>query len=289
MPRLPERGGYGHEPRPRTRPGQADCGYIGREQGKKLTSGPLTERKRAPLWRRGWDSNPRDPFGPNGFQDRRLQPLGHPSGFLILPFRIGHDIEAGTGSNQPAANDSHVSGTKLPEVMVQMLIHQCGPLRRRQRPEEAMRVRGAAIGTGRSKAINQCAQAFLFRCKIAFIRHHKTLRGWRIPAHGLFIPKRFRLRDRSQDPAYKHARRTDVPNRPLHSDGTMCYRLSRTHLAPLTCAVGVQPSDSLFDLSRRSCFVEIFHAEPLLQLIENPQSRNSRERASNAGWSPQGL
>jgi hypothetical protein len=20
-------------------------------------------------WRRGWDSNPRDPFGPNGFQD----------------------------------------------------------------------------------------------------------------------------------------------------------------------------------------------------------------------------
>jgi hypothetical protein len=29
--------------------------------------------------RRGWDSNPRDPFGSNGFQDRRLQPLGHPS------------------------------------------------------------------------------------------------------------------------------------------------------------------------------------------------------------------
>jgi hypothetical protein len=25
-------------------------------------------------WRRGWDSNPRDPFGPNGFQDRRFQP-----------------------------------------------------------------------------------------------------------------------------------------------------------------------------------------------------------------------
>ena len=30
-------------------------------------------------WRRGWDSNPRDPFGPNGFQDRRFQPLTHPS------------------------------------------------------------------------------------------------------------------------------------------------------------------------------------------------------------------
>ena len=33
-------------------------------------------------WRRGWDSNPRDPFGPNGFQDRRFQPLTHPSGSL---------------------------------------------------------------------------------------------------------------------------------------------------------------------------------------------------------------
>ena len=30
-------------------------------------------------WRRRGDSNPRDPFGPNGFQDRRIQPLSHPS------------------------------------------------------------------------------------------------------------------------------------------------------------------------------------------------------------------
>src|SRR5688500_19394859 len=31
-------------------------------------------------WRRERDSNPRAPFGANGFQDRRLKPLGHPSG-----------------------------------------------------------------------------------------------------------------------------------------------------------------------------------------------------------------
>ena len=30
-------------------------------------------------WRRDWDSNPGDAFASNGFQDRRLQPLGHPS------------------------------------------------------------------------------------------------------------------------------------------------------------------------------------------------------------------
>ena len=32
------------------------------------------------LWRKGWDSNPRCPCGHAGFQDRCLQPLGHPSG-----------------------------------------------------------------------------------------------------------------------------------------------------------------------------------------------------------------
>lgn len=30
-------------------------------------------------WRMGWDSNPRDAYTSAGFQDRCLQPLGHPS------------------------------------------------------------------------------------------------------------------------------------------------------------------------------------------------------------------
>jgi hypothetical protein len=40
-------------------------------------------------WRRGWDSNPRDPFRSNGFQDRRLQPLGHPSGLSKFNWQAG--------------------------------------------------------------------------------------------------------------------------------------------------------------------------------------------------------
>jgi hypothetical protein len=31
------------------------------------------------IWRMGWDSNPRGTCAPAGFQDRCLQPLGHPS------------------------------------------------------------------------------------------------------------------------------------------------------------------------------------------------------------------
>jgi site-specific DNA recombinase len=34
-------------------------------------------------WRMGWDSNPRDPCEPAGFQDRCLQPLDHPSAIVI--------------------------------------------------------------------------------------------------------------------------------------------------------------------------------------------------------------
>src|SRR2546427_5312154 len=33
------------------------------------------------IWRRRRDSNPRDPFESNGFQDRRFQPLTHSSDF----------------------------------------------------------------------------------------------------------------------------------------------------------------------------------------------------------------
>jgi hypothetical protein len=39
------------------------------------------KRKSKTDWRRRRDSNPRDPFGSNGFQDRRFQPLTHSSVF----------------------------------------------------------------------------------------------------------------------------------------------------------------------------------------------------------------
>ena len=33
--------------------------------------------------RRGWDSNPRSPFGLNGFQDRTVRPLRHPAATIV--------------------------------------------------------------------------------------------------------------------------------------------------------------------------------------------------------------
>jgi len=41
------------------------------------------------LWRRGWDSNPRDPCEPDSFQDCSLQPLGHLSIVVITAYTLG--------------------------------------------------------------------------------------------------------------------------------------------------------------------------------------------------------
>ena len=43
---------------------------------------------------------------------------------------------------------------KLPQMMTQMLVHQCRPLVRRQPPEEAMGMRGVAPRTGGRKPID---------------------------------------------------------------------------------------------------------------------------------------
>jgi len=51
-----------------------------RKESKKIPSEiPSRRELSGEGWRMGWDSNPRDPCGPAGFQDRCLQPLGHPS------------------------------------------------------------------------------------------------------------------------------------------------------------------------------------------------------------------
>ena len=50
------------------------------------------------LWRRGWDSNPRDPCEPDSFQDCSLQPLGHLS-ILICISQLDLDWRRGRDSN----------------------------------------------------------------------------------------------------------------------------------------------------------------------------------------------
>ena len=54
------------------------------------------------FWRRRRDSNPRGPFEPNGFQDRRFQPLTHSSAFdyILQPRFAGFSRRA----DEPGSN-----------------------------------------------------------------------------------------------------------------------------------------------------------------------------------------
>ena len=45
------------------------------ERGKPLSQSPFESHPR--VWRRGWDSNPRSPYGDSGFRDRPIRPLSH--------------------------------------------------------------------------------------------------------------------------------------------------------------------------------------------------------------------
>jgi hypothetical protein len=55
--------------------GLADFGQTRFFQAEKKRNPEILKTR----WRRGWDSNPRATFAAAGFQDRCLQPLGHPS------------------------------------------------------------------------------------------------------------------------------------------------------------------------------------------------------------------
>ena len=44
-----------------------------------MPEGWTTHRNSDPLWRWGWDSNPRYACAYNGFRDRPVQPLRHPT------------------------------------------------------------------------------------------------------------------------------------------------------------------------------------------------------------------
>jgi hypothetical protein len=70
------------------------------------------------LWRRERDSNPRYPFGHNGFQDRRYQPLTHPSAgprvallLSLLHRQFGPDPQSGPGRPQ-ASQPRHTSDSE---------------------------------------------------------------------------------------------------------------------------------------------------------------------------------
>ena len=61
------------------------------------------------VWRRGWDSNPRNPFGLNGFRDRPIQPLSHLSAMRIVNSKCwqgGSQVRSGFAACDASGNSN---------------------------------------------------------------------------------------------------------------------------------------------------------------------------------------
>ncbi len=64
---------------------------------------------------------------------------------------------------------------ELPEMMIQMLVHQDRPFVRSKRPEKCVRMRGASRSPRRGEAIDQAAQALSIRFKVSLIADDQEL------------------------------------------------------------------------------------------------------------------
>jgi len=75
-----------------------------------VKSAPAGVPSSVPMWRMGWDSNPRYACAHGGFQDRCLKPLGHPSETLkrpapdILRTSLGFAVDHGVVVVAPSAS-----------------------------------------------------------------------------------------------------------------------------------------------------------------------------------------
>ena len=77
------------------------------------TTGSVTREHGLTLfWRRKRDSNPRASYPANGFQDRRLQPLGHSS----IPNLADSSVQRQTGRPQQRAGFYTVGPLAAPQV-----------------------------------------------------------------------------------------------------------------------------------------------------------------------------
>ena len=68
--------------------------------------------------RRGWDSNPRDPYESTGLANLRLKPLGHPSVLLVAEVGVEPTRPCGQGILSPSCLPFHHSAKHPPEKLL---------------------------------------------------------------------------------------------------------------------------------------------------------------------------
>jgi hypothetical protein len=176
-----------------------------------------------------------------GLPDRRAQATSAPR----LDHRLGSRFRL-------------LSGAELSKVMIEVFISHDGPLDRRHRSEEGVRVCGASFRSSRRKLVNHLKQTLLLRGKPLLAYNNQALVCGHVPADRIRAQNGF-LRHLSEHPPKQTSRWGLQSGCHFHPRGTMRHHLRDVHCAPQPFAVRLKTFDPLSDLHHGRVFKQTFH------------------------------
>jgi len=145
--------------------------------------------------------------------------------------------------------------------MVEVFVHEDGPLVGCEAAEEAVGMGGAAGGTGRDKAVEERSEASLFGGELARVSDDERGRGGGVAAQGFVVAHDLGADEAADNAAEEEPFGLRVSASPAYGERTMGEGLGRVHFAPLALTVGTELGDAGLDLVDASRLIEILHAE----------------------------
>src|SRR2546430_1136641 len=144
-------------------------------------------------------------------------------------------------------------------MMVQVLVHEDRPLRRRHRPKERVWMGRTAGWSGCGESLDECAQACTLALEVALVDDHELLRRRRVATERRIVARDPSHDHRPNESPDERARRTKVTDRHLHCGGAMGRHLCGVHRAPLALAVWAQPRQAFLHVRGDTRLIETLH------------------------------
>jgi hypothetical protein len=121
------------------------------------------------------------------------------------------------------------SGAELAEVVVEVLVHEDGPLLGCHLAEEGVGMGGADGWATGGKAVDEGGETVLLFGEIAVVGNHQTFGGGGVAAHGDLVLERHGLDDAADEAANQHAWRRSVAEGHLQAAGAVGHCLRGVH------------------------------------------------------------
>src|SRR5580698_7801186 len=121
--------------------------------------------------------------------------------------------------------------TELPQMMVEMFVHENSPLLRGHLSEKAVWVSRASCGAARDHTVNQSVEPVTFREEVSIVEHCEARHCWRISSHGGVATEGLGFDITADKPSDQQARWKHVAQSLFDSYREVRYCLGRIHLA----------------------------------------------------------